>query len=160
MLAQGVGGAQSHQGANRYSFDFSMPEGTPVLAARSGVVVFVKDGFERSGLDPALQQQANTVVVLHEDESFASYGHLLPGIEVRVGQRVERGEQLGRSGATGYAAGPHLHFQVGMALERYDDRFTMPVRFDDDRVSVPIRFDDGSAEGIVPEEGRRYGPAR
>jgi hypothetical protein len=47
-----------------------------------------------------------------------------------------------------------------MALERYDDRFTMPVRFDDDRVSVPIRFDDGSAEGIVPEEGRRYGPAR
>jgi len=158
MLAQGVGGAQSHQGANRYSFDFSLPEGTPVLAARAGVVVLVKDGFERSGLDPALEQQANTVVVLHDDESFASYGHLLRGIEVNVGQKVERGEQLGRSGSSGYAAGPHLHFQVGMVLERYDDRVSVPVRFDDPRVSVPIRFDDGSADGVAPEEGRWYGP--
>jgi len=147
LLSQGVGGVPTHQGRSRYAFDFTMPEGTPVLAARAGVVVLVKDGFVRGGLDPALEERANTVVVMHEDRSFASYGHLRRGIPVRVGQAVAAGDRLGSSGATGYAAGPHLHFQVGLVLGGEEGRFT-----------IPIRFDDGTPQGVVPEEGGWYGP--
>jgi murein DD-endopeptidase MepM/ murein hydrolase activator NlpD len=146
-MTQGVGGVETHRGRTHYAFDFTMPEGTPVLAARAGVVVLVKDGFVRGGLDLELEEKANTVVVLHGDGSFASYGHLRRGIPVREGQSVAVGQRLGRSGATGYAAGPHLHFQVGMVLGG-----------DDERVTVPIRFDDGSAAGVVPAEGDWCGP--
>ena len=149
LLSQGVDGGHTHQGAVRYAFDFTMPEGTPVLAAREGVVVRVRDGFERGGLDPALEEQSNTVVVLHADQSFASYGHLQRGIAVREGQRVAVGQRLGRSGATGYAAGPHLHFQVGLVLGG-----------DDARTTIPIRFDDGTPAGVVPREGDWVGPGR
>lgn len=149
LLSQGVGGAQTHQGAVHWAFDFTMPEGTPVLAARAGVVVLVKDGFTEGGLDPALEQRSNTIVVLHEDRSFASYGHLLRGIEVREGEPVVVGQRIGRSGATGYAAGPHLHFQVGLVLGG-----------DDARTTIPIRFDDGTPAGTVPEEGDWVGPGQ
>jgi len=149
LVSQGVDGGHTHRGPLRHAFDFTMPEGTPVLAAREGVVVRVRDGFERGGLDPALEPQSNLVVVMHADGSFASYGHLQPGIEVREGQRVAVGQRLGRSGATGYAAGPHLHFQVGMVLGG-----------DDARTTIPIRFDDGTPEGVVPREGDWVGPGR
>jgi len=149
LMSQGVGGEQTHRGKAHYAFDFTMPGGTPVLAARAGVVVQVKDGFVRGGLDPALADKANAVVVMHDDQSFATYAHLRKGIAVREGQAVAVGEQLGRSGATGYAAGPHLHFQVGLALGD-----------DPKRLTVPIRFDDGTPQGTVPEEGDWCGPGR
>jgi murein DD-endopeptidase MepM/ murein hydrolase activator NlpD len=149
LMSQGIGGAQTHRDRAHYAFDFTMPEGTPVLAARAGLVVLVKDGFVRGGLDPDLEDRANTVVVMHDDRSFATYTHLRKGIPVREGQPVAVGERLGWSGSTGYAGGPHLHFQVGLVLG--DD----PTRF-----TIPIRFDDGTPEGTVPAQGEWCGPAR
>lgn len=115
-LAQSYGGRDSHFGSMHYALDFAMPVGTPILAARAGEVVHVQDGFREGGLDPELLDKANVVVVGHSDGTMATYGHLRAGIMVRVGQRVEVGQLLGCSGASGLAGQPHLHFHVGQTL--------------------------------------------
>jgi len=127
QLSSGYG-APTHQAANHYAFDFAMPEGTPVLAARGGVVVWVQDGFSEGGLDPDLIDRANLVAVGHEDGTIASYGHLRDGLEVVVGDTVHTGQLLGWSGATGFAGIPHLHFHVGKRLMGGMSR-TIPVEF-------------------------------
>lgn len=132
-IDQGFGGAFSHRDpANAYALDFALPEGTPVLAAREGVVMEVRDDFRESGTDPRLGQAANLVRVLHADGSMAIYAHLAAGgVQVRVGQAVRRGERLGLSGNTGLSSGPHLHFAVqlnhGLHLESVPFRMAGPL---------------------------------
>lgn len=128
LVSQGIGGKLSHQGEEHFAFDFLMPVGTPVLAAREGVVARVVDGFREGRLDPALASKANSVAVLHPDGTFATYAHLDPGIPVAVGQHVGAGAKIGQSGDTGYSDGPHLHFDVsrrkaGGGIE------SLPIRF-------------------------------
>jgi murein DD-endopeptidase MepM/ murein hydrolase activator NlpD len=132
-IDQGFGGAFSHRDpANAYALDFALPEGTPVLAAREGVVMEVRDDFRESGTDPRLGQAANLVRVVHADGSMAIYAHLAAGgVQVRVGQAVTRGERLGLSGNTGLSSGPHLHFAVqlnrGLRLESVPFRMAGPL---------------------------------
>ena len=129
-LTQGFGGSGSHLASMRYSLDFAMPEGTPVLAARAGRVLYLQDGFTEGGTDPDLLEQANLVVVAHSDGTMASYGHLSRGIPVSVGDTVAEGDLLGLSGATGFAGRPHLHFHVGQRMLRAPGR-TIPVKLRD-----------------------------
>jgi murein DD-endopeptidase MepM/ murein hydrolase activator NlpD len=141
-LVQGVGGAFTHQGVHRYAFDFDLPRGTDVLAARAGTVLVVFDGEGDGAPEPGYENRGNAVFVLHDDGTIAGYSHLTRGISVREGTRVAAGERLGASGSSGYSRGPHLHFEVstqreGPALE-----------------SIPIRF-RGDVEPVV---GRSYGP--
>jgi murein DD-endopeptidase MepM/ murein hydrolase activator NlpD len=145
FLTQGVGGRFSHQGDQRNSFDFAMPVGSQVLAARAGTVVRVRDGSTRGGLDRANGGAENDVLVLHSDGTFAAYVHLRAGIAVHEGQQVAQGDPIGFSGNTGYTGAPHLHFGVL--------RMTGPTTFE----SVPIRFGVGSPQGFVPVEGQFYG---
>lgn len=126
-LSQGFDGPESHLGGMRYSLDFAMPEGTPVLASRPGIVLYIQDGFTEGGPDPDLLERANLVVIAHRDGSMASYGHLAPGVAVSRGQHVGEGELLGRSGSTGFAGRPHLHFHVGLRLLRDPGR-TIPIK--------------------------------
>ncbi|MDQ0284968.1 murein DD-endopeptidase MepM/ murein hydrolase activator NlpD [Desulfofundulus luciae] len=81
--------------------DIAAGTSAPVRAAESGRVVSAgwNGGY---GL---------MVDVYHGDGVITRYAHL-SRIEVRVGQRVERGQVLGRVGSTGNATGPHLHFEV------------------------------------------------
>ena len=91
-LIQGFNGPDTHLASMRYSLDFAMPEGTPVLAARAGTVLYVQDGFTVGRPDPDLLERANLVVVAHSDGTMASYGHLTAGIPVSVGRyRGRRG---------------------------------------------------------------------
>ena len=115
-VGQGFHGTFSHQdAANRYALDLIVAEGTPVLAARDGVVMQAVSGFREGGADQALADRANQVRVLHEDGSMALYAHLQEGaVFVRVGDRVTLGQTLGRAGSTGFSTGPHLHFAVQM----------------------------------------------
>ena len=121
---QGFGGRFSHDDLqNRHAVDFAVPEGTPVLAAREGVVLQVESDFAGTGLDrERYGGRANYVRILHADGSMALYAHLKPeGVLVRVGQRVRQGQQIALSGNTGFSTAPHLHFVVqvnrGMRLE-------------------------------------------
>jgi len=145
QLSQGNNGRFSHHGHMRYAFDFRMPVGDPVVAARAGKVVAVVDEYERGGPVKSLMGKANVVIVLHEDGSFATYAHLSKGAAVSVGDEVEAGDLIGKSGNTGYTTAPHLHFAV-FVLED-----------DGKAVSVPIRFAGQDAEGFVPAEGAYYG---
>lgn len=114
-IIQGMGGAFSHTGSNQYAVDFECPEGTPVLAARDGVVVATHAAATDHGTGPEWTAYARTnfILVAHRDGTIGQYMHLAPGgVDVRAGQRVVRGAPLGRSGNTGYSTTPHLHFQV------------------------------------------------
>jgi len=145
QLSQGNHGSYSHKGRQRYAFDFSMPVGDRVVAARAGEVAVVVDEFERGGPVKSLQGQANVVVVLHDDGTFATYGQLSKGAAVKEGETVAQGQLLGRSGNTGYTTEPHLHFAV-WALDAAGEPST-----------VPIRFAGPGAGGFVPAEGSYYG---
>jgi murein DD-endopeptidase MepM/ murein hydrolase activator NlpD len=114
-IAQAFGGLASHTDAqNYYAIDIVMPEGTPVLAARDGVVMTLDNDFYGAGLDMARYgDRANNIRVVHADGSMAVYAHLkLESSRVHVGQHVQAGQVLALSGDTGYTTGPHLHFCV------------------------------------------------
>lgn len=147
-LIQGFAGEGSHLASMQYSLDFGMPRGTPVLAAREGVVLYLQDGFRAGGTDPALLERANLVVVAHGDGTMGSYGHLAPGLEVAVGDTVQEGELLGWSGRTGFAGQPHLHFHVGVRMLGEPGR------------TIPIQMRDRDGERIDLVEGAMVEPAR
>ena len=114
-IDQGFGGSFSHDDVqNRHALDFAADIGTPVFAARAGIVMQAEAGFRRSGSRDARDaQRANFIRILHDDGSMALYGHLaVDGVQVQLGQQVAQGEYIGRSGNTGYSTAPHLHFVV------------------------------------------------
>ncbi len=123
-VEQGFEGSYSHSDEqNRYALDFGVPEGTPVLAARAGRVMQVESRFQQGGSRADSDgPRANFIRIVHDDGTMALYAHLRPrGAMVRMGQSVQAGQPIGRSGNTGFSTGPHLHFAVqvnrGMRLQ-------------------------------------------
>lgn len=130
-IDQGFDGGFSHHDAeNRHALDFAVPVGTPVLAARGGVVMQAQGGFRGHGLDRTRDAgRANYIRILHDDGSMGLYAHLAEGgVLVDIGQRVETGQRIGLSGNTGYSTAPHLHFavQVNRAMQLETIPFRMP----------------------------------
>ncbi|KRW61227.1 peptidoglycan DD-metalloendopeptidase family protein [Pseudomonas sp. TTU2014-080ASC] len=128
-LTQGANGKYSHfTPKGRYALDIAMPEGTPIIAARGGVVVKTENNQSGRGNNPS----GNFVRVLHDDGTMGVYLHLMRGsVAVKEGARISTGTLLGRSGNTGNSTGPHLHFvvqrNVGFALESIPFDFAQPV---------------------------------
>eukprot|EP00966_Prymnesium_polylepis_P097034 2247817-Prymnesium_polylepis.1 len=113
MCIQGNHGTLSHHGELCFAYDFVMPVGTPVIAARGGVVVAACDSFRGCGNTPDDKAKANYVSLRHADGLYSRYYHLRHrGAKVRVGEHVEQGQLIALSGNTGYSGGPHLHFDV------------------------------------------------
>ena len=142
-ISQAFDGKTTHNDEqNRYAVDIPMAEGTPVHAARSGVIMDVANDFFSGGTDDeALAEQANYVRILHNDGTMAVYAHLkLETLQFPIGTKVRRGQLIAFSGNTGYSTGPHLHFvvqkNVGMKL-----------------VSIPFHFRGAKGQGFVPREG-------
>ncbi|WOC80312.1 peptidoglycan DD-metalloendopeptidase family protein [Stutzerimonas frequens] len=128
-LTQGANGQYSHfTPKGRYAVDIAMPEGTPIVAARGGMVVKIENQQSGRGNNPA----GNFVRIMHDDGTMGVYLHLMKGsVAVREGQRVETGTRIARSGNTGNSTGPHLHFvvqrNVGLAIESIPFDFSQPV---------------------------------
>ncbi|WP_375214199.1 peptidoglycan DD-metalloendopeptidase family protein [Aquabacterium sp.] len=89
--------------------DFGAPTGTPVRSVGDGLVVFAgqQNGY------------GNVVHIEHSGGRATVYAHL-SRIDVRRGQRVEQGVRIGAVGATGWATGPHLHFEFKVAGRQVD----------------------------------------
>jgi murein DD-endopeptidase MepM/ murein hydrolase activator NlpD len=146
-VTQAFGGKASHTDVqNRYAVDIGLPLGTPVLAARDGVVMTVDNDYFGAGLDMAkYAERANNIRIVHADGTMAVYAHLaLESARVHVGDRVRAGQTIALSGDTGYASGPHLHFCV----QRNADM---------ELVSIPFRFADVQRGTFTPEAGMVLG---
>ncbi len=129
-LGQEFNGEFSHQDEqNRYALDFIVPIGTPVLAARGGIVMETVTNFDRAGQNAKVYAgRANFIRILHDDGSMGLYAHLKEnGVAVSPGQRVGVGEMIGYSGNTGFSSGPHLHFalQINTGLRLVSIPFKM-----------------------------------
>lgn len=143
-VLQGYGSRFSHTGLERYTVDFDMPEGTPVHAARDGVVARVVEHHDRGCWEDGCGRFANFVVVLHDDGTTGEYYHLKrDGALVKPGDRVRRGQRIALSGNTGHTTMPHLHFGVYRAAA-WGATESLPVRF-------------RSADGVVATPGRGRG---
>lgn len=128
-LTQGPNGRYSHFGPKgRYAMDIAMPEGTPIIASRAGIVIKTENSQSGRGTHPA----GNYVRILHDDGTMGVYLHLMRGsVVVREGQQVVYGTALAKSGNTGNSTGPHLHFvvqrNVGLELVSIPYQFNQPV---------------------------------
>lgn len=116
----------SHTGVQAFAFDFGLPAGTPVRAARGGVVEWLQ-GTQTATFDPTapvsptnqpfpdgdLRNWGNAVRIRHLGGFTSWYFHLqVNSISVNVGDQVEAGQPIALSGNTGRSSGAHLHFQV------------------------------------------------
>jgi murein DD-endopeptidase MepM/ murein hydrolase activator NlpD len=102
--------------------DYGAPTGTPVRVVGDGVVDFAgrQNGY------------GNVVEVRHANNRSTLYAHL-SRIDVKRGQRVEQGQRIGAVGATGWATGPHLHYEFRVAGQHQD-----PLRMAKNSESKPI----------------------
>jgi murein DD-endopeptidase MepM/ murein hydrolase activator NlpD len=144
-VTQGYNGSFSHKGSNQYAIDWQMPEGTPVYAARGGVVVKIKDDSSTGGSSMKFDPYNNYVLIRHDDGTLGHYCHLQKGgVCVKPGDRVEVGQQIAHSGNTGFSSGAHLHFSV---FKTKDGR---------ERISIPVKFKTADAQAVTLVEGQRY----
>jgi len=91
--------------------DIAAPQYTPVHAAAAGIVVYA--GLAVPG-DPT-SSYGNCVIIMHNNHVSTLYGHmdlLTHGLAVGVGQVVQQGQVIGYEGSTGWATGPHVHFEI------------------------------------------------
>ena len=144
-VTQGFNGSYSHTGAEQFAIDWKMPLGTPIHAARDGVVVKIKDDSDKGGPDRKYENAANYILIRHADGTIANYAHLQKGAcRVVVGQKVKAGDRIGASGNSGFSTGPHLHFAV------------FKTKNGSERESIPVRFMTDSAPSAILAEGQTY----
>lgn len=138
-INQSFNGSFTHNSIqSKYAIDFGLKKGEPIYAARDGIVVKTIEKFKKSG-GRELINQANKIIIMHNDGTYASYVHLkYKGVLVESGQRVKRGQKIGYSGNTGFSRGPHLHFVVRKERD----------------ISIPIYFE--GYKGKVLKKGNRY----
>lgn len=92
------------RGRKHHGADFAAPQGTPVYATRSGVVL--------SADNTSLSADFGFAVLIEHGDSFQSLSAHLSKVDVQMGQWVMIGQQIGRVGRTGRATGAHLHFEL------------------------------------------------
>ncbi len=144
-VLQGYGSRFSHRGLEQYAVDFNMSVGTPVHAARAGIVARIEEANDKGCWDNGCGAHANYIVIVHNDGTTGEYYHLQRnGALVGVGDHVIAGQKIALSGNTGHTTMPHLHFAVYRAAEWGNTQ------------SIPVRF--LSSAGIVhsPRRGGRY----
>lgn len=133
FVPQGNRSIVSHRDSHLYAYDFWMPIGTLVLAAREGTVTHVEVDHDGFG---AL---SNYVRVQHSDGTSAMYAHVRKdGALVNNGAMVRQGQPIAYSGRVGQALYPHLHFVVVGPREE----------------PIPVTFSD--VPSGIPRAGRSY----
>ena len=91
--------------------DYGAPKGTPIRSVGAGTVEFA--GWQNG--------YGNAVEVRHGNGKSTFYAHM-SRVDVRKGQRIEQGQNLGAVGSTGWSTGPHLHFEFRVNGAHRDPR--------------------------------------
>jgi murein DD-endopeptidase MepM/ murein hydrolase activator NlpD len=91
--------------AGHVALDIAADYGSPIVAAAGGRVVFA--GWKSNG-------GGWQVWINHGGGMYTTYNHMA-GVSVGTGQSVGRGQRVGRLGSSGWASGPHLHFEVWLS---------------------------------------------
>jgi murein DD-endopeptidase MepM/ murein hydrolase activator NlpD len=143
-IGQAYGGKFSHfMKGKTHAIDFTMEVGTPICAARDGIVLEVKEDSDKRGKTYKFQEHGNYIVIYHNDGTMANYFHLQKnGSKVKVGDTVKAGQVIALSGNTGWSSGPHLHFQV------YVFDSNMEVK------TIPTKFRQDNGKAIILKESR------
>jgi murein DD-endopeptidase MepM/ murein hydrolase activator NlpD len=122
-LTDGFGGRSNPFGGGSFEFhtgqDIATLWGTPVSAAATGKVTFA--GWQNG--------YGQIVIIDHGGGLTTRYGHL-SHVDVVEGQKVARGEMLGRVGSTGRSTGPHLHYEVRINDEPVNPKQYLPHNTD------------------------------
>jgi hypothetical protein len=102
LSAHPSSGFGPRSGREHEGLDLPAPKGTSIRAAANGRVVYSGQGMKGYG---------KVVVLKHSDDLSTVYAHNSANL-VRMGDRVKKGQVIARVGQTGWATGPHLHFEV------------------------------------------------
>lgn len=94
--------------------DYGIPEGTNVVSCAEGRVVMAENRISTGW----------SVVIEHLPGLYSLYYHLKE-LDVKEGQNVKQGESIGKSGSTGLATGPHLHWEVRLNMAAVNPEFFM-----------------------------------
>lgn len=100
-------------GAAHTGIDYGCPKGTEILASSDGEVMF-------AGWDPT--GYGLCVIIRHSSDRSTLYAHLSK-IHISKGDKVRQGQPIGLSGSSGYATGPHLHFEARYRWDDYKSHF-------------------------------------
>lgn len=141
---------KSNHGVGLYALDFIMPIGTPIVAARAGHVVALREQFhDGNGQD----LHENFVFIQHDDGTIARYIHLThDGVLVEMGEQVNAGQLIAKSGDTGQTGGHHLHFDVQQCGPNLPPQYNqLPCG-----QTVPVTFKNTHPHQCGLEEGMRY----
>ncbi len=108
-----------------HGIDISNPIGVEVIAAGDGVILWADEGHFDEKTGEAITTYGNTVVIEHSfghngNALFTLYAHL-SALLVEAGDTVAAGDVIGLIGDTGQVTGPHVHFEVRYAQNRYRD---------------------------------------
>jgi hypothetical protein len=104
------GSTQNGAREPHHGVEFLNRLGTPVHAARDGVVQFASQDHEAL-YSPWADFYGNVIVIRHADEMYTLYAHLSK-VDVRIGDEVRAGDLIGEVGKSGVAIGSHLHFEI------------------------------------------------
>ena len=141
-ISQGYYGARTHQ--NEKALDFSMPIGTDIYAARGGVVIKVVDKNTKTCYKKECMKYNNLILIYHKDGTFATYVHIdTNSAKVKVGDKIEKGQLIAKSGNIGWSSGPHLHFVV--FNQKIGKRETLSTKFKVNEEGEPVFLKD---EGV------------
>lgn len=131
-----------------HGIDFAAPTGTPVRAVGDGTVEFAgtQNGY------------GNIVILKHRNHQETAYAHL-SRIDVRAGQSISQSQTIGAVGSTGWATGPHLHFEFRVNGEYHDpstiaqqdggEPIAAAVRPSFDRLALATRTELAAAFSVV-----------
>jgi murein DD-endopeptidase MepM/ murein hydrolase activator NlpD len=119
-------------------FDLAVTANVPIVASQRGTIVHASD----------LGIYGNCVIIDHGMGVQSLYGHL-SSIGVKVGDKVEKGQQIGRSGMTGLAGGDHLHFTMLVGGQQVTPVDWWSMQWMQDRVLRKIREAGGGEEGTT-----------
>jgi hypothetical protein len=144
------GGLEPHHGV-----EIPNPTGIPVLAVDDGIAVVAGNDAHRV-YGPWENFYGNLVVLEHllpgvEEPVYTLYGHLST-VKVKVGQTVKAGEAIGEVGASGMAAGSHLHFEIRAGANQYTNTrnpalWLLPLSDENDRQYGVLAGSLENAEG-------------